>query len=206
MLLSEIYKKFAQPPMLQQHQLRVASVGFTILKELNLVEDNVVRALLVHDLGNLIRIRFDLFGDDEYGELGVEYFKYKQKEYLIKYGNVDHTVTVKMLEEINVDEDIIKMVELVNWENIEGAVKSNDMNLKILNYADMRVGPFGLLPAIVRIDEVNKRKSSWPEYKLIREKIIELEKQIFSGMKILPQDINDESIVDIIPQLRNWQI
>jgi hypothetical protein len=192
--------------MLQQHQLRVASVGFTILKEMNLVEDDMVSALLVHDLGNVIRIRFDLFSESEYGEDGVEYFKNKQKEYLIKYGNVDHTVTVKMLEEVNVDEDIIKMVELVNWENIEGAVKSDDMILKILNYSDMRVGPFGILPAIVRIDEVNKRKASWPEYSVIREKIVELENQIFKSTKILPQDINDKSIVDIIPQLRNWQI
>jgi len=206
MTLSEIYKKFAQPPMLQKHQLRVASVGYTILKELNLEEDDVIRALLVHDLGNVIRIRFDLFNNGDYGELGVEYFKNKQKEYLLRYGNVDHVVTVKMLQEINAHENIIRMVELVNWENIEVAVDSDNIILKILNYSDMRVGPFGILPAVVRIDEVNKRKASWPEYRIIREKIAELERQVFKNMNIVPEDINDTSVVDIITKLILWEI
>jgi len=206
MKIAEVYNKFCQPPMLVQHQLRVASVGMIIFNALNISEDDAIKALLVHDLGNIVRLKFGLFDKDAYGKLGAEFYKSKKEEFIKKYGNIDHEVTVKMLREINTSERIIQMVESVNWENIESATKSNDMILKVLNYSDMRVGPFGILAATERIDEVNKRKENWPEYQLIRNKVILLEKQIFENASISSTDIIDNNIANIIEKLKQWNL
>lgn len=205
MLIKQIFKTFAQPPMLIEHQLRVAAVGFLILNSLNIKNDDAVKALLVHDLGNIVRIRVGSFNED-YGKAGISYYQDKQKEFINKYGNIDHDVTVKMLSEIGVPRKIIELVKLVKWENILSAVRSKDIVLKILNYADMRVGPLGILPASIRIDEVNKRKTSWPEYDLIKENVIILEGQIFEGSIVKPEDINDDSIKNIMLMLKSWDI
>ena len=205
MLIKQIYKTFAQPPMLIEHQLRVAAVASLILDSLNINNDDTVKALLVHDLGNIVRIHFGAFNED-YGKAGISYYQDKQNEFINKYGDIDHDVTVKMLSEIGVPKKIIELVKLVKWENRLSAVRSKDIVLKILNYADMRVGPLGILPASIRIDEVNKRKTSWPEYDLIKENVIILEGQIFEGSIVKPEDINDDSIKNIILMLKSWDI
>lgn len=186
--------------MLQQHQLRVAAVGKIILQEFEKSDPNVIKALAVHDLGNLVRINFSFAPEDTAPE-GLEYWQNAQQEAINKYGTQDHIVTERMLQEIGIDEEIIKMVVAVDWKNIEKCLAGNDVSLMVLNYADMRVGPFGVLSATTRIDEVKKRKGDWPEYELIRKLVLELESKIFDGIKLKPEEINDTSVNALIPTI-----
>ena len=206
MKIKDVYSKYFQPPMLVTHQLRVASVGYLILNSLGIKDEEVVKALLFHDLGNIVRIKFGLFADEDYKELGVSFYKSKQEEVIQKYGNVDHDVTVKMLKEIGLNQRIVELVELIKWENIASAIDSDDIILKIINYSDMRVGPMGILSAIERIDEVNKRKQNWIEYTTIRKLVVELENQIFSKSKITPESIDNDIVNKTIVILENWDL
>src|SRR5438045_2401455 len=104
MNISEIYKKYKITPLLQQHQLRAASVGAYIADHWNIKQqidkDGIIQTLLLHDMGNIIKFDFDdseLNPSDE-----KEYWKAVQKEFVEKYGHDEHIATNMIAKEIGV--------------------------------------------------------------------------------------------------------
>jgi hypothetical protein len=164
MRLNDIYLKFKTPPNLQEHMLRVASVTLFIIDHWvgpKIDKELILSAALVHDLGNIVR--FDFVNHPEF--LGQEqkrlaYWISVQKEIVAKYGSDDHLATTKMLGEIEVNDKLVNLVLTKGFKNVLKIEKSDNWELKILFYADMRVGPYGILSLVDRLNEVINR---WPE-------------------------------------------
>lgn len=138
MIITDIYQHFHLPPVLQLHQLRVASVADQIFQQTdNLNKGQYLQACLVHDLGNMIKFDFSQpqmarFLQPE----GVEYWQKVQQQQVKKYGSDEEKATVAMLEELNIEPAIIKIVSKLTFPFIPEVHDSTDWGLKISKYAD----------------------------------------------------------------------
>ena len=91
-----------------------------------------------------------------------------------------------------------------------GSVSSN---LKIVNYADTRVDPHGIVSYDERMEEGRNRYKDRSDNDINEEQRIkfvecgkDIEKQIFAKCKIKPEDINDETVKPIIESLKDFVI
>lgn len=213
--ITDIYKEYKIMDILQMHQLRVAAVVNLICKNLNIEigKDILIKTALLHDMGNVIK--FDLaqtkeifgFSDEEINKIGEI-----KNEYIQKYGGDEHEATVKIIKELGLDEEIVRIAGENSFSNMCLHKEGNDMYLKIMHYADGRVGPNGVLSYNQRMDDANER---YKNHKLSvdkekRDRLVQcgrdIEKEIFSHSNIKPEDINDESVKNIIEELKNFEI
>ncbi len=61
--ISEIYEEYKIMPNLREHQLRVAAVAAQICDNFNkpLNKKEIITACLLHDMGNIIKFKLELF-------------------------------------------------------------------------------------------------------------------------------------------------
>ncbi len=88
MNIIEIYKKYLIPENLQMHMLRVAACGNLIVDNWTgtlINKDSIIRILLLHDMGNIVKITPDQNNDPEF-------LKFRQRLIGI-YGLDDHKIT-----------------------------------------------------------------------------------------------------------------
>lgn len=170
MKVREIYKKFKVPPNLQEHHLRVAKVAMFICDhwqgskvDLSLI----IKEALLHDIGNIVKFNIEKYpeflGDES---KRIDYWLKVQKEMIVKYGQDDKQATAHMLNEIGVDKKIIDLILAKGFLHSVETEKSGSWELKILLYADLRVGPFGVVSLIERLEEALNRyapaeKNKW---------------------------------------------
>jgi len=212
----EIYEQYKIMPNLSLHQLRVASVISLIIHNMDIEVDKdvAIQGGLLHDMGNIIK--FDLNYFPEFNEpKGLEYWQNVQNEYFEKYGTDEHEATQKILKELNVNPRVIEVDSKMVFGNLCIDKEGNDWELKLLHYADMRVGPHGVLTYEERMEDAKKRYANKLDDEMTREKdrkeILlacgkEIENQIFEHCKIKPEDITDESISEILQELKGYMI
>jgi hypothetical protein len=72
----------------------------------------------------------------------------------------------------------------------------------------MRVGPKNVTTLKDRLEEWHNRDSRVPYEKMKRiyNNYSDIEKQIFAHSNIKPEDITDESVAEIIKELKNFEI
>lgn len=212
----EIYEHYKIMPNLSLHQLRVASVIYLICKNSTLeVDENIaIQSGLLHDMGNIVKFDLNYFPEFLEPE-GLEYWQNVQKEYFEKYGNDEHQATQKILKELGIDKRVIEIDSNMIFGNLCIDKDSNDWELKLLHYADMRVGPFGIMSYEDRMEDARKRYEKKLDDEMTREKdrreILlacgkDIERQIFEYCSIKPEDINDTSIAPIIEELKGFMI
>lgn len=212
----KIYEHYKIMPNLALHQLRVASVIYLICKNLTLeVDENIaIQSGLLHDMGNIIKFNLNYFPEFLEPE-GLEYWQNIQKEFKEKYGNDEHEATQKILKELGIDKRVIAIDSKMIFGNLCIDKDSNDWELKLLHYADMRVGPFGILSYEDRMEDARKRYANVLDDEMTREKdrreILlacgkDIERQIFEHCSIKPEDINDTSIAPIIEELKGYMV
>jgi len=202
----EIYEKYNIMPALQLHQLRVAAVGKLICDNVTkpINERDVILACLFHDMGNIVK--FDLTYFPEFSEpKGIQYWKGVQEEYIAKYGSDQHGANEAIAKELGLPEKSITYIKNIRFSEITSALTDTSLERKICQYADLRVGPHGVLSMNERIAEGRARysKRRGPESTaVLAEEIFnallcdarELEAQIFANVKIEPTDITDDAI------------
>lgn len=202
-------------PQLQLHMLRVAGVAFNICNFFNkpINKDLIISASLLHDMGNIVKAKFDIFPDEFYKPRGREYWKRLQKEFIEKYGNDDHTATEKILRESGISLKIVTLLSDMKFKLAEKVSLSKDFNLKIVSYADQRVSPYGVVSMKKRFDEAKKRYVNdinhelfSKEFDFLVTKSMENEKQIFTNCSIRPEDINDSNVMPLLDKLRVFDI
>ena len=166
MQIKEIYKGLLLPPNLQEHMFRVAQVVSTLKDHWQSTQQPdwnfLIRAALLHDVGNIVK--FDLDNHPEFlGEevVHIEYWRKVKEETVAKYGSDDHEATRKMLREIGVEERIISLVQEKSFSNAVEVAAGEDLNAKILLYADLRVMPHGI---VTLEDRINDIKTRMPQY------------------------------------------
>jgi 5'-deoxynucleotidase YfbR-like HD superfamily hydrolase len=206
MKIAEIYEKFNIPRNLQEHMIRAAKMCQFICdhwrgKEID--KDIILKGALLHDLGNIVK--FDLV---KYPKLlgkeksRVEFWKEVQKKTTEKYGSDDHEVTRKMLEEIGVDDKLKNTVLKKGFANSLETEKSDDWEVKMLFYCDLRAGPFGVMPLKERLSEALPRLEKYKHLGNLDDfvKACEnIEKQIQDNLdtdvfKITEEKINESSV------------
>ena len=197
MKISEVYKKFGIPPVLQNHMINVAEVCSYILDHWGGVKINrkkLIFLCLVHDLGNLVRIDFNKqFGPREEW-LDIKLWSQIKVNTINKYGNDDDTVTAKMLEELGVAREISEIIFKKRFVNSIKIANSDNWLLKLLLYSDLRVLPTGIGTLQQRLDEVLGRRkdlSKKDNISLLCDACRKIERDIQKYVNISLESITD---------------
>ena len=213
----DIYKTYKIMPNLATHMFRVSAVAKMIIdnwqgKEI-IDENKLITGALLHDMGNIIKFRLNYFPEFLEPE-GIEYWQNVQNEYFEKYGPDEHKATEIIMRELNLVYGIVELVHTMYFSLLCKHRDDAPWELKILHYADMRVGPFGIVSYEERMADVKKRYADVPhdEFNKIesdtREQLLncgkDIEGQIFANCKIKPEDINDQSAKGVIEELKNF--
>lgn len=210
--VSEIYTEYKIMPSLQMHQLRVAAVAKVIcdnLKE-DVDSDTIIKSALFHDMANIIKSdlsKFPQFLEPE----GLEYWQKVKDEYVSRYGVDEINASSNIMREIGISERAVEVCAENRFSLLCEHAKSDNMDLKIVHYADGRVDPYGVRSYKDRMEEARVRYFEQnKEWEAERAKLVncglEIEKQIFAKCKIRPEDITDEVVAPIIEELKNFVI
>lgn len=213
MKISEIYSKFNIPIFLQTHMFKVASVAEIICRELK-VEVNkseIVQAALVHDLGNIVKVHFEKLSAFFKDENEKDYWKEYRQSIIEKYGKTADEATKNMILEINISGKIFDYLNWVGSKNLKAKaveeITKENLQFLILPYADSRVSPLGIVSITERADEAAKRYGfSKEESKKFLEGIKSIEKVIFKSCKIKPESITNDSVKEIMGELKDYEI
>lgn len=198
---------------LQVHQLRVASVAMQIVDSLKIQVDreNILKTCLLHDMGNIIKFDLGYFPEFTQPE-GLGYWENVKSGFIEKYGPNEHVASVEIAKELGVGEKVLEYMDAISFsKNFKNTEES--FEYKICNYADQRVGPFGVISISERIADGKERYKNF-KHKAINSDDFEklcgglyiLEKQIFAESKIKPTLINDESIKKILSELKEFDL
>jgi len=209
----EIYKEYKIMPILMMHQMRVAAVAIEICESLDVEIDkeNIVKACLLHDIGNIIKFKLDHFPKENEPE-GIDYWQQVQDEYILKFGINEHLASLLIAKELNVSSAVYNLIDSVEPSYVEKIAIGDSLGQKICLYSDNRVNPYGVVSIDERNMEAKERYKNHPHAFNEEDRIIfmknmeEIEKQIFSHSKIKPEDINDESIKDLLEKLKSYTI
>ncbi len=216
--VQEIYTQYRLPAGLHLHQLRVASVAKLLCGSFPavLAVDDVLKACLFHDMGNIIKFDTDTPGYGPlWGSEPMEYWKKVKQEYIDMYGPSEHKATVEIVKELGLSESVSHYIESIGFQNLESTRDSDSYELKICEYADLRVGPFGVLSLRDRIEDMRMRyqgrhHADMPEdaqkFEELTQAAFAVEKQIFDKTSLKPSDINDASVALIMEALRGMEI
>jgi len=215
----ELYDAYRIMPALQNHQLRVAAVGKFIAErsEKPVDEESIILAGLFHDMGNIIK--FDL---SYYPELlepkGLEYWQGVKEDFTARYGKDHHKANTAIAREIALPESVVAIIDMIGFSNVPKIVASGSPELKIVEYADSRVGPFGVLPLEERLADgrkryLNRSKDSAygiaapkEEFERLMDAERELERQVIESSMIQSEDISDVAVAPLIEQLRKYAV
>ena len=208
-------------PSLQLHQLRVAAVGKFICDNARepVTTRDVILACLFHDMGNIIKSDLNYFPDFCAPE-GVTYWEEVKKQYLEKYGTDHHVANAAIAQEIGLPESAYRLITDIGFSKIDKILLDTSDEQKICEYADLRVGPHGVLPMVERLDEGRQRyllrKSVDEEgtevrkpdehYRALVRSAKELERKIFESVTSKPTDITDAAIEPLVEELQNYSV
>ena len=220
-IATQIYEQYNIMPSLQLHQLRVAAVA-------KLISDNfdppaggpvnthdVVLACLFHDMGNIIKSDLTYFPEFVEPE-GLEYWEKIKADFVLKYGENHHKANVMIAKDLGLPPTSIALIDSIGFSQLEFVVADDSFERKIMQYADIRVGPHGILPLKQRLEEGRKRYNttrkarmyyeSDEEFEHLAQFAGELEKQVSEHMHITPDKIDDTAIKPISEQLRTCAV
>jgi len=214
MLITEIYKKYKINKGLQEHMIRVAAVAKMICDNTDTVLDtkNIVRACLVHDMGNLIKSKMDTHSELFEPE-GVEFWSNIQAEMIEQYGNDVHIATIAMVEDMELDEKSTFYFRAIGGEDTQRVHVEGTLGEKIATYSDMRIGLEGVVSLKERMDDIRRRyiarnmEGFSSDAIDVREaRLVDMERDIFENLKIRPENITDTSTEKIQKELWGWEI
>jgi len=212
----EIYAEFRIMPNLQLHQLRVAAVAKLICGNLKqpVNTNDVVLACLFHDMGNILKS--DLATFPEFLEpQGREYWENVKTDFISKYGTNAHEGNVAISRELLLPAEATRYIDGMSFSWMRKTAEGSSFEQKICEYADMRVGPYGVLPMRQRLAEARERyvaaNSGKPYYsedgfKELATFAEQIERQIFQHVSIRPGDITDEALAPLIEELWEYPV
>lgn len=211
MKISEIYSQYSIPLNLQSHMLKVAALGSLICDRFEdhvIDKDLVVKTLLLHDMGNILKFNFerlDLF--EEADKKNVEKYKHAQKEYREKYGSDPDVATLQIIKEITSDKEVATLCEEAHWLNLANFINSDRWDVMVCTYSDMRTGPFGLLTITERVNDLKKRRPEESEdLDILLEQGFIVEKQLNVATQNKLSEITSELVEHVAEKLRKTEI
>lgn len=160
--IAKVYEKFSIPPGLQKHMYTTAALGMIICDHWSgptLQKENIIMALLLHDLGNLIK--FDLSDTAQILDesLFTPYWRSLQSQQKKTYGNDAHTATLNMARECIQNQEVIALIDGMDTAYLE-KIAQGSLEQQICEYADLRVTPKGITSLAERLADIQKRYSA----------------------------------------------
>lgn len=200
-------------PILAVHLFRVTAVAWQICDSLEtpVDKDSIIKACLFHDIANIIKFDLSYFPEHNQPE-GQEYWQKVKEECIEKYGNSEHTASVKIVRDLGLSDYVAHLVDVIEPEYIQEVNQGLDLGEKIGIYADNRATPHGVVSIEERNLEAKKRYEHHPHVfteearEFFMKNMRSIENQIFSHLKIKPEDINNESIAPYLEKLKNFEI
>ncbi len=209
--ITDIYAEYKIMPPLQMHMLRVGAVAKLICDNFPepLPAHDIVSAALLHDMGNIIKFKLDVF--PQFLEpLGLAYWENVKEEYVQKYGEDEHEATKQIAEELQVSDEVKHFIHAVSFLGAPLAAASNNFGEKIVEYGDSRVTPFGVHTLEERLQDLRERYAyrggDTPERLAYEKAVRDMETQIFAKCRIQPEHITDLVVAPIIEELKNFVI
>lgn len=208
MNIIDIYNKYHIPKELQLHMLRVTACACLIInnwKEKEINDKAIIRVLLLHDMGNLAKIKDNPENDEEFIRI--------RNKYIEKFGNDDHLISQEIGKELGLSDYELKIMQGKESKRNEEIMNSDSFEIKICAYCDERVSPYGVESIKDRLEDAKNRyrgtQSVWGNEEKANHLIecaLQIEKQIMQYCNISPEDINDKSIEKYIEELSNKEI
>ena len=202
-------------PNLRLHQLRVAALARELAVALHADYELVTRAGLLHDMGNIMKTDFTQFPPEFYGDKGITYWQNIQNEFAEKYGPDEHTATAAIARKIGVSDDVLFLIQSMGFSKAENIFLNGSPELQILEYADQRVAPNGVVSMEERLHEGHERykaraKTEYGnndrEFEKNHAVLKRLEQKLFDGLLITPDMLTEASLHDTIESLRSYVI
>lgn len=201
-------------PNLQEHMLRVSAVASLICGNFTepLPREEIISTCLFHDMGNVIKFDFTAFPKQFYEPEGPEYWQKVKEDYIKKYGSNEHVATEIISQEAGLPPASLAFLQDIGFSNATKNLLGGSFGSMICIYADMRVGPYGVISMEERIEEghtrYQKREHSMASdnFDSLVESLRKIEAQIFSKCKIKPEDINNDTVKPVILELRNFMV
>lgn len=219
MTTQEIYERYHIMPGLQLHQLRVAAVAEAICENslLELDTQSVVLAGLFHDMANIIKSDLVLF-PELLEPLGIGHWQRIKDEFVAEYGINEHAAAQRIARAIGLPDEVIQLIGGIGFSKLETIRDDASYEQKIIEYADLRVGPHGVLSMAARLEEAHQRyrhrygdenndiPRTEESYERLRAAASDIEQQIFTDASIGPDDITEESVQPAIKKLRDLSV
>ncbi len=217
MTIKEIYKKYKVLPLLQQHLVRVAFVGKTIAVKIPEITntDNIVKACLLHDIGNIIKFNLTTIPEAVEPE-GLQYWEQVKQEFVSKYGDDEVEATHAIIKELGISEEIKTLIFSFGTRNVKEVTESGEIERMIVNYSDHRVAPFAIESLKERIEDQHKRILKSLPREEGRRKIESrkqdddakylLEEMIFKKYRIKPSEVGNPDIEKITKEFLSYKI
>lgn len=183
-------------------------------KEIDIDRDSIIKACLLHDMGNIVKFDFEvthrLYPGLFEAPKDREFWEKVQSEFLKEYSSNSHEATINIIIELGVSQRIRELVDCVGFDQGKDNAQSADFSKKICAYSDMRVGPKGVVSLEERMVDLRVRYKNRREGVHKRDEfensLREIEKQIFAHCKIRPEEITNESIKEKLEVLRNYGV
>lgn len=217
MKIKEVYKKYQIPPNLQDHMYRVAAVGSVVVDYLadtiKLDKELVIQALLVHDIGNIIK--FDFKNEEFYSKRDVEHWRKVRQEFVDKYGEDENIGTLKIVGELGLSERIIEVLSNMGTSSVNLTTEPFAWYCKVCSYADFRVAPHGVVGIVERWDDLMRRYAGrqdifWGDDAKKKERkkqnSLTIEQQLQAESSHPLAAISDELIAPLVAELPEYDI
>ena len=212
----KVYDEYRIMPQLQLHQLRVASVAKLICDSFqrSIESQEVILACLFHDMGNIIKSDLGWFVNLIKPEDRPQWEVIKA-DYIARYGADSHQANVAISEELGLPETVRRLIDGISFSEMERMRDGNSFEQKVCEYADLRVGPYGVLSMTERIEDLHVRykgkygpetPESLERRGQLEQAAYDIERQIFERSSIRPGDITDASVASLINELLEYQI
>ena len=203
-----IYTDYGIPENLQLHMLRVTACAKLIVdnwKGKELMTDKLYRVLLLHDMGNIVKINPT--------EVQDKVFIANRERYVSLFGIDDHKVSQAIGYELGLDELELEWMNSKIFINNDNIINLDNYEIKIGAYCDQRVAPDGVMPLLERLNEAKDRYKDKPGSSMNNPKTdylihcaVLIETEIMQITSIKSDEINDISIQKNMDFFRGYVI
>lgn len=203
-------------PQLQKHMYRVAGVAQIIGENFNnksliCIQDCII-ACLLHDMGNIIKCNLEYYPQFIERE-GIDYWQKVKSDFIKKYGNDEHIATLAIAQELHVSSRVLELIQAIGFSKATSNANHFDYDKKLCCYADQRVTPFGVRSLDERLVDGHARfkhnhlvPSNEHLFLGNSASLKTIEQQLFDYCTCKPDQITEEQVSVLIPQLMNIEV